>query len=110
MAELSAPRKALMAAQVASRMARRSRLLAGAAAGARATLASFARVAHLLWLEITGVFFLFFALGFSGAGWREYRRHGMARPEHLWLAVAFAALFAWFGVSSFWRVGRKRSN
>ncbi len=100
----------MLAAQVASRMARRSRWLAGAAAGARATLASFARVAHLLWLEITGVFFLFFALGFGGAGWREYHRHGMARPEHLWLAVGFAVLFAWFGVSSFWRVGRKRSN
>ncbi len=99
----------MLAAQVATRMVRRSRLLAGVTAGAQKAAASLARVLHLLWLEITGVFFVFFALGFGAAAWREYQRHGGARPEHLWLAAAFSLLFLWFGVSSFWRAARKRT-
>lgn len=97
-----------MAAQVAGRMVRESRVTAGLFAGLRATLASFAHTIGLLWLEITGVFFLFFAFGGSVAAWREYRLHGTTRPAHVAITVGFVLLFAWFGVSSFWRARRKQ--
>ncbi len=75
----------------------------------RITAEHFGRVLHLLWLQITGVFFLFFALAGSAAAWKEYRAWsaGKIGPGRMALALAFAVVFAWFGVSSFWRAGRK---
>jgi hypothetical protein len=79
---------------------------------ARITLGHFGRVLHLLFLQITGVFFLFFAAAGALAAWKEYRvwDAGRAGPAKMYLAIAFAALFAWFAVSSFWRAGRRASG
>ena len=64
MAEISTSRKAVVAAQVATRVAARtagrSRLLAAAWRGIRTTAVSLGRVLHRIWLEVTGVFFLIF--------------------------------------------------
>jgi hypothetical protein len=40
-----------------------------------ATARSVQRTTHILWLEVTGLFFLLFALVCGGEGWREYRLH-----------------------------------
>ena len=112
-AELSSSRKALVAAQVAtrvvSRTARRSRLLGAAWSGIRAAALSLGRVVHRIWLEVTGVFFVVFALVGGMAAWREYPvyRAGRADLFHLLAPALFSVLFTWFGVTSFWRAHRK---
>ena len=76
---------------------------------ARTTLASAARVLHLLFLQITGLFFLFFAVGFGYAAWHEYQAWNAshANGARLSLVSAFTLLFAWFGASSFWRASQR---
>ncbi len=114
MAEVSTPRRrgqlwglrAVAAAHVAGRMARRNRMLNAVGVAARTTLRSVTRVLHLLWLEVTGLFFVLFAVVGAAAGWREYHKTGFVSPK-LGAAVCFSVVFAWFGVSSFWRARRK---
>ncbi len=115
MTEISTAKKvgvvARVAAREAQRHANRSRLLRGAIAGTRAVLASALRVAHILWLQITGVFFIFFALAGGVAFWKEYRAWDAHRvgPGRAILALCFGLMFAWFGVTSFVRARRRQS-
>lgn len=76
----------------------------------KTTFAHSAKVLHLLFLQVTGVFFVSFAALGSLAGWREYQKWhaGKIGPGKMYLALAFSALFLWFAVSSFWRAGKKR--
>lgn len=94
---------------MAARQAGQSRWLRAGYSAARITFQHFGRVLHLLWLEITGVFFLFFALVGALACWREFQKWqaGKIGPGKTALAFCFAALFLWFGVSSFYRTRRK---
>ena len=91
--------------RIAVRGAKHSRLLRAGFNAAQTTLRSFLRVVHLLFLQITGVFFCIFAVGFAARIPHAYQdqlagRHGV---ERTYLLVILTALFAWFGVSSFWR-------
>jgi len=90
-------------------MAGRSRRVNAAIGAVRATARSFVHVLHLLWLEVTGVVFLVMALSFAGASVKEYGKYhaGQVGTGRLALAISAAVLFAWFGLSSFWRVHRK---
>jgi hypothetical protein len=81
-----------------------------AATHAAATTArAFGRVLHQLWLEVTGVIFLIMALSFAGATVKEYGKYhaGQAGLGRVAIAICFTVTFAWFGVSSFWRVKKK---
>jgi multisubunit Na+/H+ antiporter MnhB subunit len=64
---------------------------------------------HQLWLEVTGIIFLVMALSFAGASVKEYAKYraGQVSGSRLAIAVCCTAVFAWFGVSSFWKVRRK---
>ncbi len=64
---------------------------------------------HVLWLEVTGVIFLIMALSFGGATVKEYGKYhaGQVGPGRMGAALLFTVAFAWFGLSSFWRVRRK---
>jgi uncharacterized membrane protein YbhN (UPF0104 family) len=77
---------------------------------ARTTAASCHRVLHQLWLEVTGFVFLFLAVigGLKAA--QEYSKYeaGRTTAGRVVLAICFCATFAYFGLSSFWRVRRKR--
>jgi hypothetical protein len=89
----------------------RSRTGAAVIRGLRATASSFGRVLHQLFLEVTG--FTFLAIAGIGAitGFREYGKFHAgqaAGPGRLILAICFTLSFAWFGVSSFWRLRRRR--
>jgi len=88
----------------------RSRTGAALLQAVRATASHFGNVLHQLWLEVTGFTFLAMA-GFGAmAGVREYGRYQSghaAGPGRLILAVCFTVSFAWFGLSSFWRVRKK---
>ncbi len=88
----------------------RSRMGRAALAGVRASARSFGRVLRQLWLEVTGFTFLAMAAVGAMAGFREYGRYQSGHatgPGRLALAVCFTLSFAWFGVSSFWRVKRR---
>ncbi|HEY4901726.1 MAG TPA: hypothetical protein VIH91_13000 [Terriglobales bacterium] len=73
------------------------------------TVSSVGHVFHALWLEVTGFLFLILAVIGGGATVREYRRYaaGTTSRGKVVLAAAFALVFLYFGVNSFWRTRRK---
>lgn len=77
--------------------------------GLAATFRTWSRIVHALWLQITGVFFVLFATLGMMAAVREYRAYeaGDASPARVVAIALFAALFGYFGVSSFWRASRR---
>ncbi len=98
-----------MAGQLFTEEAARSRVWKAALQGARATVRSFGHVAHTLWLEVTGAVFLAMAAMGGVALAREYMKYeaGRATAGRVLITVGFTLAFAWFGVSSFWRVRKK---
>ena len=87
-------------------MVRRSRTVNALGGAAKVTLRSAARVGHLLWLEITGLLFVAFAAIGGLAVWHNYSKHKVLSGRLL-AAICFMLIFAWFGVSSFWRARHK---
>ena len=94
---------------MAEQKAGRNRWTSAAYSAVRATMRSFGRVAHQLWLEVTGLIFLMMALSFTAGAVREYGKYhaGQIGPGRLAIAACCAATFGWFGLSSFWRARRK---
>ena len=110
MVQVSTLRKLGIVARVAAQQAGRSRTGSAVLKGIRATTASLGRVLRQLWLEVTGFTFLVLAGIGAFAGYREYSKYQTGHasgPGRLILAICFCASFAWFGLSSFWRVKRK---
>ena len=110
MANVSTTRKLGIAARIAGQQVKQSRTYAAVLSGARATLGHLAGVLRQLWLEITGFVFLAFAGVGVVAEVREYSAsHGHPRTfGHLALAAGFSIMFAWFGITSFWRARNRR--
>ena len=106
MAKVSTARKLGIATRIAGQQVRRTRTFGAVMQAARATAGHFGRVLGQLWLEVTG--FVFLALAGIGvlAFFREYAKYhaGKADSTRVFVAVGFAFLFGWFGVSSFWKV------
>jgi hypothetical protein len=78
----------------------------------RTTARSFRKVLHQLWLEVTGFVFLAMA-GIGGIALsREYGKYlaGRVGPGRAVIAACFCLTFGYFGLSSFWRVRRKRQG
>ncbi len=77
--------------------------------GAGAFVGAVSKVLHLLFLEVTGFVFLCFAVVGGFATMREYPRMlaGQVSRGKFSVIVAFTVMFAWFGVTSFWRARRK---
>ena len=72
-------------------------------------LRPFRRVGGILWLEVTGVFFLIFVPVFVWRGVWPARASYLHGPDH-WRFLAFTGLalvFLYLGVSSFWRAHRR---
>ena len=112
MPSLPLTRKLQILAQVAGRHVGQSRTLAAVVRAAQVTSRSFAHVLHLLWLEVTGFVFLAMA-GIGGIALsREYMKYqaGRTGPGRVVIAVCFCLTFGYFGLSSFWRVRRKRQG
>ncbi len=74
----------------------------------RVTAGNVGRVAHVLWLEVTGLLFLLLALVGAGAAVREYRHGSSSGSGKMLLAAFFAVIFTYFGASSFWRARRRK--
>jgi hypothetical protein len=109
MAKVSTLRKLSIIARVAAQHAARNRTVGAVVRAGRAVAGHWTRVLHQLWLEVTGFVFLFIAAIGAGAFVREYTKYrvGQTSPGRMLLAIVFTLTFAWFGVSSFWRVRRK---
>jgi len=107
--KVSTARKLGVVARVVKDQAKRSRTVRAMGQAASTTGRAFGRVLHQLWLEVTGIVFLIMALSFAGASVKEYGKYhaGQAGLGRVAIAICFAVTFAWFGVSSFWRVKKK---
>ncbi len=112
MASVFTLRNLSIAARVAAQQARRSRSVGALLNAGRATAAHLGRVLHQLWLEVTGFVFLALAAIGAMAFLREYVKYesGKTTAGHVWVAAGFTVLFAWFGVSSFWRVRKTNTG
>ncbi|HKN21250.1 MAG TPA: hypothetical protein VJX73_07530 [Terracidiphilus sp.] len=71
-------------------------------------LRPFRRVGGILWLEITGVFFLLPVVVFAPLLWREAVAYPHTSDHRtLWVTAGVVAVFLYLGVSSFWRAHRR---
>jgi hypothetical protein len=61
---------------------------------------------------MVGVIFLVMALSFGSASVKELGKYhaGQVGAGRVAVTVGFAVTFAWFGVSSFWRVRKKKQR
>jgi len=109
MGNTSTAQKLGIVARVAGQQVKRSRAYGALMSGARATLSHFGKALHQLWLEVTGFVFL----AFAGVGlvflFREYSAYhaGRGTSGRIAEAAGFSLVFAWFGVTSFWKARRK---
>ena len=112
MATITLTRKLGIFARVAAQQVGRTRTAGAVRHAFRLTAQSFGRVLHQLWLEVTGFVFLAMAgIGCFALG-REWTKFaaGKEGPGRLLVAACFVVTFGYFGLSSFWRVKRKRQN
>jgi hypothetical protein len=91
---------------------RNKKLLGGVQAGVSGFLKPVMAALRVLFLEVSGVMFLFFSLAVTIAFFREYKKYATHEVgwHHLALAGAVSGMFLYFGVSSFWQARRKRSK
>ena len=92
--------------QTASQVATRTQR--GIRQGAGGFLRPFRRVGGILWLEVTGVFFLLPVIVFAPALWREGLAYSHTNDHRtFWVTAFVVAVFLYLGVSSFWRARRR---
>lgn len=107
--DLSVGEKAVVLGRSAFRTvegaAQKTRWTRGLWAGTAAAVRSLSRTAHFLFLEIAGVFFLFFALAGAVKTYTAWQQHGGRNAVAA--GTVFTMLFLYFGFSSFWRARRK---
>ena len=79
----------------------------GVAEGVGGFLRPFRRVGGILWLEVTGVFFLLPVVVFAPTVWRT-RLSWAHGPDHrtFVVSVLVVVVFLYLGVTSFWRARR----
>ena len=109
MSQVSSLRKLGAALRIAGDYAGRNRVLRALMGAIGTTARSFGHAMHQLWLEVTGTVFLSMALFGAAAMIREYMQYraGHTTGGRVAIALGFTLTFAWFGLSSFWRVKRK---
>lgn len=80
----------------------------GVGQGIGGLLRPFRRVGGILWLEITGVFFLLPVVVFAPVLWRQGMAYSHTSDHRaFWVTAGVVVVFLYLGVSSFWRA-RKR--
>jgi hypothetical protein len=96
-------------AQVRTQTARRAGVTRKALGeGVAGLLRPFRRAGGILWLEITGAFFLLPAAVFAPTVWRT-RLSWLRGPDHrtFWAAAVVVSVFLYLGLTSFWRARRR---
>jgi hypothetical protein len=80
----------------------------GVARGVGGFLRPFRRVGGIIWLEVTGVFFLLPVIVFGPNLWRMRASWAQGPDHRMFLITAGVVLvFLYLGVTSFWRARRK---
>jgi len=81
------------------------------ARGVGGFLRPFRRVGGILWLEVSGVFFLLPVIVFAPTLWRV-RASWAQGPDHrtFWVAACIIVLFLYLGASSFWRAHKRSAR
>jgi hypothetical protein len=80
----------------------------GVACGVGGFLRPFRRVGSIIWLEVTGVFFLLPVIVFGPNLWRMRASWAQGPDHRMFLITAgVVVVFLYLGVSSFWRARRK---
>jgi hypothetical protein len=104
--KVSTARKMEVAGRVGWQQVKRSRTARAATHAATTMARALGRVLHQLWLEVTGLVFLVMAASGGFAVAKEYAKYEAGRVGlgRVAVAICFTVTFAWFGVSSFWRV------
>ena len=112
MVNLLTARKLSLLARLALRQAQQTRTWGAFLRAGRITATHVGRVLHQLWLEVTGFVFLVLAGIGSLALYREYALYqgGKVNPSRIVVAICFTVMFAWFGVSSFWKTRRRNKS
>ena len=107
--KVSTARKLGVVARVAGQQVKASRMARAVTSAVATTARAVGRVLHQLWLEVTGLIFLVMAASGGFASAREYAKYEAGRTGlgRVVVAICFTVTFAWFGVSSFWRVWQK---
>jgi hypothetical protein len=110
--KVSTAQKLGVVARVAGRQAKRSRTLRAVTGAVSTTARACGRVVHQLWLEVIGLVFLVMAASGGAAAAHEYEKYQLGKVGlgRVVAAICFTLTFAWFGVSSFWRVRRKSKS
>jgi len=74
-------------------------------------LRPFRRVGGILWLEVSGVFFLLPVIVFAPTLWRVHASWAQG-PDHrtFWVSACIIALFLYLGGSSFWRAHKRSAR
>jgi hypothetical protein len=80
----------------------------GVSQGVGGFLRPFRRVGGILWLEVTGVFFLLPVIVFAPALWRASVSYSHTTDHRtFWITAVIVAVFLYLGISSFWRARRR---
>jgi hypothetical protein len=108
--KVSTWRKVGVVARVAGQQASRSRRFNAVKQALGTTARAFGRALHQLWLEVTGIIFLVMALTFAGASFKEYGKYhaGQVSGSRLAAGLCCTLVFAWFGLTSFWRAKKSQ--
>lgn len=83
----------------------------GLSQGVGGFLRPFRRVGGILWLEITGVFFLLPVIVFAPTLWREGMAYSHTSDHRtFWITALIVTVFLYLGISSFWRARRRSAR
>jgi uncharacterized membrane protein len=85
---------------------KKDRLLNAVFAGTKSMVVSFSRTFYALWLQMTGLIFVFFTLGGTGALIRQYRADHFADHKRVAVECAFTLACAYFTSLSFMKAKR----
>jgi uncharacterized membrane protein len=100
MAEISTVKNAVQS------IVKKDKWLNAAFAGTKSLVTSFSRTFYALWLQTTGMIFVFFTLGGAGSLVRQYRKDHFADHKRLMIECAFTFVCFLFTVQSFAKAKR----
>jgi hypothetical protein len=87
---------------------RNARTAANLKSGLSGFFSPFRRVGNILWLEVTGVFFLLPVVVFTPTLWRTRQSFAHGPDHRTFLSAAVVVVvFLYLGVTSFWRAHRR---
>jgi hypothetical protein len=108
-------RRAILITRTLANRGRQNNYVRAGMMAAKTVGASAKHASRLLFLQVTGSFFVFFTVVGTMAALREYQRWQAADigPGRFYAAVTFSVMFAYFGISSFWqarKLGQEKAN